>query len=60
MNSSSTGHESWNPSRSPVLELLKLWFAFDVPVDRRAYLVHGAGLMVFKYTVDAAAVASFG
>ncbi len=36
--------------------LLRLWFTFAVPVDRRTYLLHGAGLMVGKYLLDAAAV----
>src|SRR5205823_6821643 len=33
---------------------LRLWFSFHELVDRRTYLVHGAGLMLFKYGVDAA------
>jgi hypothetical protein len=28
---------------------LRLWFSFRYPVDRRTYLRHGAGLMLFKY-----------
>lgn len=35
---------------------LRLWFLGRDPVDRRTYLVHGAGLMLFKYAVDATAV----
>lgn len=34
-------------------DLLRFWFTFDAPVSRRAYLAHGAGLMVVKYVVDA-------
>lgn len=36
------------------MRTLRLWFSFDVPVTRRAYLLNGAGLMLFKYAVDAA------
>lgn len=36
--------------------LLKLWFTFEVPVDRRTYLVHGSLLMAVKYAVDATVV----
>lgn len=35
---------------------LRLWFSGRDPVDRRMYLLHGAGLMLFKYAVDATAV----
>ena len=35
---------------------LRLWFSFREPVDRRTYLLHGAGLMLLKYGVDAAVV----
>ena len=35
---------------------LRLWFSWQDPVDRRTYLLHGAGLMLVKYAVDAAAV----
>ena len=38
---------------------LRLWFSFHELVDRRTYLVHGAGLMLFKYGVDAALVWAF-
>ena len=38
---------------------LRLWFSFHDPVDRHTYLVHGAGLMSFKYGVDAAVVWAF-
>jgi uncharacterized membrane protein YhaH (DUF805 family) len=38
---------------------LRLWFSFHEPVDRRTYLLHGAGLMLFKYGVDAALVWAF-
>jgi len=38
---------------------LRLWFSFHEPVDRRTYLLHGAGLMLFKYAVDAAVVWAF-
>jgi len=33
--------------------LLRLWFSFTEPVDRKTYAVHGFGLMVFKYVLDA-------
>ncbi len=36
--------------------LARLWFTFDLPVDRRTYLTHGAALMAFKYGVDAAVI----
>ncbi|MGH7567395.1 MAG: DUF805 domain-containing protein [Gemmatimonadales bacterium] len=36
--------------------LLRFWFTFEEPVDRRRYLLHGVGLMVGKYAVDAAVV----
>jgi uncharacterized membrane protein YhaH (DUF805 family) len=35
---------------------LRLWFSERDPIDRRTYLLHGAGLMLFKYAVDAVAV----
>ncbi len=35
---------------------LRLWFSFHEPVDRRTYLLHGAGLMLFKSGVDVALV----
>ena len=38
---------------------LRLWFSFHDPVDRRTYLLHGAGLMLLKYGVDAAVVWTF-
>jgi len=38
---------------------LRLWFSFQEPVDRRTYLLHGAGLMLFKYAVDVAVVWTF-
>ncbi|HVH11234.1 MAG TPA: SRPBCC family protein [Gemmatimonadales bacterium] len=38
---------------------LRLWFTFQDPVDRRTYLLHGAGLMLFKYGVDAYLVGVF-
>jgi uncharacterized membrane protein YhaH (DUF805 family) len=37
----------------------RLWFSFHEPVDRRSYLLHGAGLMLFKYGVDVAVVWTF-
>ena len=33
--------------------LLRLWFSFTEPVDRTTYAVHGFGLMLFKYLLDA-------
>jgi len=38
---------------------LRLWFTLQDPVDRRTYLLHGAGLMACKYVVDVALVAAF-
>jgi uncharacterized membrane protein YhaH (DUF805 family) len=35
---------------------VRLWFGFDLPVDRRTYFWNGAALMLFKYAVDAALV----
>ena len=35
---------------------LRLWFSGRDPLDRRTYLLLGAGLMLFKYAVDATAV----
>ncbi len=39
--------------------LLRLWFSFTEPVDRRTYAVHGFGLMAFKYALDAALIWRF-
>jgi uncharacterized membrane protein YhaH (DUF805 family) len=39
--------------------LLRLWFSFAEPVDRRTYAVHGLGLMAFKYALDAALIWRF-
>ncbi len=36
--------------------LLRLWFGLRLPVDRRTYLFHGAGLMAFKFCTDALAL----
>lgn len=36
--------------------LLRFWFAFENDVDRRAYLLHGLGLMAVKYAVDASII----
>jgi len=33
--------------------LLRLWFSLAVPVSRRAYLLSGVSLMLFKYLVEA-------
>jgi len=38
---------------------LRLWFGFSDPVDRRAYILNGAGLMFVKYAVDAAVVGAY-
>src|SRR5438093_1045554 len=38
---------------------LRLWFGFRDPVSRRTYFRHGAGLMAFKYAVDAPLVWTF-
>lgn len=32
---------------------VRLWFGFRDPVDRATYFRHGAGLMSFKYAIDA-------
>ena len=39
--------------------LLRLWFGLSERVDRRTYFLTGAGLMLFKYLVDAAVVWSY-
>jgi uncharacterized membrane protein YhaH (DUF805 family) len=36
--------------------LFRLWFGLRLPVDRRTYLLHGAGLMAFKYCADTLAL----
>ena len=33
--------------------VIRLWFGLVEPVDRKAYLLSGVGLMVLKYAVDA-------
>jgi hypothetical protein len=38
------------------VSLLSLWFGLSQRVDRRAYFLSGAGLMLVKYLVDAAVV----
>lgn len=38
---------------------MSLWFGLSRRVDRRAYLLSGAGLMLVKYLVDAAVVRSY-
>src|SRR5256712_10644204 len=38
---------------------IRLWFGFDAPVDRRTYVLNGAGLMACKYLMDAAVVGAF-
>jgi len=38
------------------VNILSLWFGLSRRVDRRTYLLSGAGLMVAKYLVDAAVV----
>jgi uncharacterized membrane protein YhaH (DUF805 family) len=35
---------------------LRLWFGLSLPVDRRTYLFHGAGLLAFKYCTDTLAM----
>ena len=39
-----------------MLELFRLWFGLRQPVDRRTYVLHGAGLMAFKYCADSLAL----
>ena len=39
--------------------MFRLWFSFDLPVDRRTYFWNGLGLMAFKYAVDAAVLRQF-
>ncbi|HEX4560266.1 MAG TPA: SRPBCC family protein, partial [Gemmatimonadales bacterium] len=36
-----------------VADLFRFWFGWVTPVGRRRYFVHGAGLMLLKYLVDA-------
>ncbi len=38
---------------------LRLWFGFRDPVNRGTYFRHGAGLMAFKYAIDALLVWTF-
>src|SRR5260370_16112801 len=38
---------------------LRLWFGFRDPVSRGTYFRHGAGLMAFKYAIDALLVWTF-
>jgi len=38
---------------------LRLWFGFRDPVSRGTYFRHGAGLMAFKYAIDALVVWRF-
>ena len=40
----------------PIVQVLRLWFRFDVPVDRRAYALTGFSLTAVKYATDAALV----
>jgi len=42
-----------------VKRLLRLWFGLSERVDRRTYFLTGAGLMLFKYLVDATVVWSY-
>jgi len=49
------------PCEEPLLSAsvagtLRFWFGFTERVDRRRYFLHGVGLMVFKYAVDAGAI----
>ncbi|HEU5465711.1 MAG TPA: DUF805 domain-containing protein, partial [Gemmatimonadales bacterium] len=37
-------------------DLFRFWFGWVTPVGRRRYFLHGAGLMVFKYFVDAGVI----
>ncbi|HKE90480.1 MAG TPA: SRPBCC family protein [Gemmatimonadales bacterium] len=39
--------------------LLRLWFGLSERVDRRTYFLTGAGLMLFKYLIDATVVWSY-
>jgi len=39
--------------------LLRLWFSFAEPVDRKTYALHGFGLMALKYAIDSALVWRF-
>lgn len=36
-----------------LVNLLRLWFGFTLPVDRRSYVLSGFGLMALKYAVEA-------
>ncbi len=35
-----------------IRQLLRTWFSFEIPIDRRTYITHGAVLMVVKYSLD--------
>jgi len=39
-----------------VADLFRFWFGWVTPVGRRRYFLHGAGLMLFKYLVDAGVI----
>jgi len=39
-----------------VTDLFRFWFGWVTPVGRRRYFLHGAGLMLFKYLVETAAL----
>src|SRR4051794_18778113 len=40
-------------------EVLPLWFGFERPVDRRAYLLNGIALTVIKFCIDSALLWQF-
>jgi len=39
--------------------ILRLWFGFDAPVDRRTYFTHGVALMALKYALDVGLIWAF-
>jgi uncharacterized membrane protein YhaH (DUF805 family) len=42
------------------VSLSRLWFSFDAPVSRRAYLLSGLALAALKYAVDQSILRAFG
>jgi hypothetical protein len=55
--SQGTAADASSPApRSRVADVLQLWFGVSRPVDRRAYVFSGLGLLLLKYAVDAAIV----
>ena len=54
--SSAAAPPSTDAALGPLARLIRLWFGFEDPVGRKAYLITGAALMGLKYALDAAIV----